>query len=110
MLAALALAIAAVSGCGSTTVDGSATVPSPTGNIRVEAHIEGPGSVWGESTGTPPNVTVKFGSDRNVVVEADRILLDGKPYRVVPAGTKKIYVDVAKGKVTIKADDKPLSE
>jgi hypothetical protein len=57
-----------------------------------------------------PSVTLHFGGDRRVVVEQDRILVDDEVYAEVPAGTKKVEIDVAGGKVTLKADEKVLTK
>ena len=55
-------------------------------------------------------MTLHFGDHREVVVEQERILVDGEVYPGLPAGTQKVEIDVAGGKVTVKADGRVLTK
>jgi hypothetical protein len=57
-----------------------------------------------------PKVTLKFGDHREVVVEQDRILVDGEVYPGPPAGAQKVEIDVADRKVALKADGELLTK
>jgi hypothetical protein len=105
----LAFVVVAVAGCG--THSGFASqLATPKGPIAVEATIDGQGEIATSLDGNVPKVTLHFGDDRRVVVEQDRILVDDEVYAGLPAGTQKVEIDIAGGKVTLKADGEPLTK
>jgi hypothetical protein len=105
----LAFVVVAVAGCGTHSRLAS-QLATPKGPIAVEATVDGQGEIATSLDGNVPKVTVHFGGDRRVVVEQDRILVDDEVYARVPAGTQKVEIDVAGGKVTLKADGQVLTK
>ncbi len=105
----LAFVVVAVAGCGTRSrwVSQLATTKGP---IAVETTVDGPSEITTPSAGNVPSVTLHFGGDRRVVVEQDRILVDGEVYPGLPAGTQKVEIDVAGGKVTVKVDGQALAK
>ena len=83
---------------------------TPKGPIAVEATVDGQGEIATSLDGNVPKVTLSFGGDRRVVVEQERILVDDEVFAEVPAGTQKVEIDVAGGKVTLKADGQVLTK
>jgi hypothetical protein len=104
----LAFSVVAVAGCGTRSrwVSQLATTKGP---IAVETTVDGPSEITVPTAGNVPNVTLHFGGDRRVVVQQDRILVDDEVYATVPAGAQKVEIDVAGGKVTLKADGQMLT-
>jgi hypothetical protein len=105
----LAFAVVAVAGCGTHSRFAS-QLATPTGPIAVEATVDGQGEIATSLDGNVPKVTLRFGDHRQVVVEQERILVDGEIYPGLPAGTQKVEIDVADGKVTLKVDEMPLTK
>jgi hypothetical protein len=105
----LVFVVVAVAGCGTHSRFAS-QLATPTGPIAVEATVDGKGGIATSLDGNVPKVTLHFGDHREVVVEQDRILVDGEVYPGLPAGTQKVAIDVAGGKVTVKVDGKPLTK
>ena len=105
----LAFVVVAVAGCGTHSRFAS-QLATAKGPVAIEATVDGPGEIATSLDGNAPKVTLKFGGDRRVVVELDRILVDDEVYARVPAGTQKIEIDVAGGKVTLKADGQVLTK
>jgi hypothetical protein len=105
----LAFVVVAVAGCGTRTRFASqlATLMGP---IAVEATVDGPGEIATSLDGHVPKVTLYFSGGRRVVVEQGRILVDDEVYAEVPVGTQKVEIDVAGGKVTLKADGQALTK
>jgi hypothetical protein len=101
--------VVAVAGCSGRSHFASqlATLKGP---IAVEATVDGPGEIETTLDGSIPKVTLYFGSRRQVVVEQGRILVDDEVYAELPVGTQKVEIDVAGGKVTLKADGKMLTK
>jgi hypothetical protein len=83
---------------------------TPKGPIAVEATVDGAGGITASLAGNVPNVTLDFGDDRQVVVEQDRIFVDGEVYPGLPAGTQKVEIDVVGGKVTVKVDGQVVTK
>jgi hypothetical protein len=105
----LAFVVVAVAGCGTHSRFAS-QLATPKGPIAVEAAVDGQGEIATSLDGNVPKVTIRFGGDRRVVVEQDRILVDDEVYASVPAGTQKVEIDVVGDKVALKADGKPLTK
>jgi hypothetical protein len=105
----LAFVAVAVAGCGTHSRLAS-QLATPKGPIAVEATVDGQAEIATSLDGNVPKVTLHFGDDRRVVVEQDRILVDDEVYARVPAGTQKVEIDVAGGKVAIKADGQVLTK
>ena len=105
----LAYFVVSVAGCG-TRSQFASQVATPKGTIAVEATVDGEGGITTSVDGNVPKVTLHFGDDRRVVVEQDRILVDDEVYARLPAGTQKVEIDVAGGKVTLKADGQVLTK
>ena len=105
----LAFVLVAVAGCGTHSRFAS-QVATPKGTIAVEATVDGEGGITTSLDGNVPKVTLHFGDDRRVVVEQDRILVDDEVYARLPAGTQKVEIDIAGGKVTLKADGQQLTK
>jgi hypothetical protein len=99
----LAFVVVAVAGCG-THARFASQLATPKGPVVVEATVDGQGEIATSLDGNVPKVTLKFGGDRRVVVEQDRILVDDEVYARLPAGTQKVEIDVVGGKVTLEAD------
>ena len=57
-----------------------------------------------------PRRRSSFGDHRQVVVEHDRIFVDGEVYPGLPDGTQKVEIDVVGGKATLKADGQVLAK
>jgi hypothetical protein len=92
----LALVVAMVAGCGTRSRFAS-QLATPKGPIAVEATVDGPGNIATSLDGNVPKVILHFGDHREVVVEQERILVDGEVYPGLPAGTQKVEIDVASG-------------
>ena len=105
----LAFVVVAVAGCGEHSRFAS-QLATPKGPIAVEATVDGQGEIATSLDGNVPKVTLRFGEHRQVVVEQDRILVDGEVYPGLPAGTQKVEIDVAGGKVTVKVDGQVLTK
>lgn len=105
----LAFVVVAVAGCGTHSRLAS-QLATPKGPIAVEATVDGHAEIATSLDGNVPKVTVHFSGDRRVVVEQERILVDDEVYARVPAGAQKVEIDVAGGKVTLKADGKVLTK
>jgi|SRR3954454_10809566 hypothetical protein len=105
----LAFVVVSLAGCGRHSRFAS-QLATPKGPIAVEATVDGQGEIATSVDGNVPKVTLHFGGDRRVVVEQGRILVDDEVYAAVPAGTQKVEIDVAGGKVTFKADGVPLKK
>ena len=105
----LAFFVVALAGCG-TRSQFASQVATPKGTIAVEATVDGEGGITTSLDGNVPKVTLHFGDHRQVVVEQDRILVDGEVYARLPAGTRKVEIDVAGGEVTIKVDGQLLTK
>ena len=99
----------AVAGCG-THSQFASQVATPKGTIAVEATVDGEGGITTSLDGNVPKVTLHFGDDRRVVVEQDRILVDDEVYARLPDGTQKVEIDIAGGKVTLKADGRVIAK
>jgi hypothetical protein len=71
----------------------------------VKAVIDGPASI---TSSEPPSeaVTVLF-SGRKLVIEKDRVLLDGEEQATFPADTKSIDVEYKDGALTVAVETEP---
>jgi hypothetical protein len=105
----LAFVLVVLAGCGTHSRFAS-QLATPKGPIAVEATVDGQGEIATSLDGNVPKVTLHFGDHRQVVVEQDRILVDDEIYPGLPAGTQKVEIDVVGGKVTLKADGRPLTK
>jgi len=105
----VALLLVTVAGCGVHSRLAS-QLATPQGPIAVEATVDGQADIATSLDGNVPKVTLHFGNHREVVVEQDRILVDGEKYPGLPAGAKKVEIDVAGGKVILKADGQILKK
>jgi hypothetical protein len=105
----LAFAVVAVAGCGDHSQLAS-QLATPKGPIAVEAKVDGKADIATSLDGNAPKVTLSFGGGRRVVVELERISVDDEVVAAVPAGTQKIEIEVAGGKVTLKADGRLLEK
>lgn len=108
----LLLVLAALPGCSFnyTRSHCAAQVATPTGPIAVECTADCPASIASSLNGNLPKVTYSFGDNRQIVIEEKRILVDGKPSREVPPGTKKLTIDVKQDQITIQADGQTLPQ
>lgn len=115
--AAIVLAVAlsaSLAGCGGsasyhyTRSRCASQVATPTGPIAVEATADCSASISASTKDNIPTVTYSFGDKRQIVVEANRIFVDGELAHTIPPGTKKIAIDVKSGQLAIQADDQPL--
>jgi hypothetical protein len=70
---------------------------------EVKADVDSPASTSNEGD----NAVVSFGGHR-LVVERERIVLDGKEQAKLPAGASKIELEYTAGKLRATADGAPL--
>ena len=101
--------IVALAGCG-TRSRWNSQLATTKGPIAIETTVDGPSEITMPSAGKVPNVTLHFGDQRQVVIEQDRILVDGEVYPGLPAGTQKVEIEVAGGNVTVKADGQVMTK
>jgi hypothetical protein len=101
---AIVVVLASVLGCGKTTTESTLRIKGE--SREVKAIIDGPASITitGEA---PDTATVSF-SGRKLVVEKDRVLLDGKEQAKLPPDTKSVEVEIKDGNLTITADTAPV--
>ena len=98
-----------VAGCGTQSRLAS-QLATPTGPIAVEATVDDVGGIETSLDGNVPRVTLTFGDQRQVLVEQERIVVDGRAYPGLPAGAKKVEIEVRGGKVEITVDRKVVVE
>jgi hypothetical protein len=89
----------ALPGCGNKPGAGRSTLTSEVGGRVVVAIIDGPAFISSEGD----TAVVSFGPHK-LVVEKERILLDGQEQAKVPTGAKKVEVKHVAGKLTATAD------
>jgi hypothetical protein len=90
------------SGCGWQTTTRSVAGVSIKGR-DVKANVDSPASSANEGD----NAVISFGGHR-IVVEKERIVLDGKEQAKLPAGAKKIDLEYTAGKLRATADGAAL--
>ena len=95
--------VVTVAGCGTQSRLAS-QLATPRGPIAVEATVDDVGEIATSLDGNVPRVTLTFGDQRQVLVEQERIVVDGRVYPGLPAGAKKVEIEVKGGKVVIKVD------
>ena len=96
-----------VAGCGTQSRLAS-QLATPTGPIAVEATVDDVGEIATSLDGNVPRVTLTFGDQRQVLVEQERIVVDGRVYPGLPAGAQKVEIEVRDGEVGITVDGKLL--
>ena len=96
--AALGMLLAFVAGCGAKSV-GRSTITSTIGARTVKASVDGGGFISSEGT----TATISCGAGK-IVIEKDRVVLDGKELAKIPAAAAKIDVDYSNGALTVTAD------
>ena len=105
----LVFVVVTLAGCGEHSQLAS-QLATPKGPIAVEAKVDGKADIATSLDGNAPKVTLSFGGGRRVVVELERIRVDDEVVAAVPAGTQKVEIAVAGGKVTLMADGKALTK
>jgi hypothetical protein len=97
------LALSILPACGITHTNTTESTLTVKGDSReIIAVIDGPASIT--STGNAPDTaTVVFGT-RKLVVEKERVLLDGKEQAKLSADAKKVQVEIKDGRLTVTAD------
>jgi hypothetical protein len=103
LLFTLAATLLLVAGCHPRSRASRSVLSTTVQGRDIVATIEGPGSVSPREN----SATVQFAGKR-LVIEKERILLDGTVKVTVPADTRKIEVEFIGGKLTIAADGKEL--
>ena len=96
-----------VAGCGTQSRLAS-QLATPRGPIAVEATVDDVGEIATSLDGNVPRVTLTFGDQRQVLVEQERIVVDGRVYPGLPAGAQKVEIEVRDGEVGITVDGKLL--
>jgi hypothetical protein len=104
-LVLVALVVVMVAGCGQHSRFAS-QLATPTGPIAVEATVDDVGRIETSLDDNVPKVILTFGDGRSVVVRQDQILVDGRVYPGLPAGAKKVEIEVSEGTVVVLVDGK----
>ena len=99
--------VVTVAGCGTQSRLAS-QLATPRGPIAVEATVDDVGEIATSLDGNVPRVTLTFGDQRQVLVEQERIVVDGRVYPGLPAGAQKVEIEVRDGEVGITVDGKLL--
>jgi hypothetical protein len=97
---AIVVVLASVLGCGKTTTESTLRIKGE--SREVKAIIDRPASIT--TTGEAPDTATVSFSGRKLVVEKDRVLLDGKEQAKLPPDTKSVEVKMKDGKLTVTAD------
>src|SRR5688572_4623537 len=97
---AIVVVLANVLGCGKTTTESTLRIKGETREVK--AIIDGPASIT--STGEAPDTATISFSGRKLVVEKERVLLDGKEQAKLPPDTKSVEVSMKDGKLTVTVD------
>jgi hypothetical protein len=98
---ALGVMLVSFAACGTTQTTQS-TLTMDLGYRQVKAVIDGVGGI-SHPADAPDTAVVSFGG-RKLVVEKERVLLDGKEQAKLPAGAKSVEVEIKGGKLTVRAD------
>jgi hypothetical protein len=102
LLPALALP-ALAAGCGWFSGAGPTTLTTSVNGRDLVALIDVPATVTASGGGT----VIEF-SGRKVVVEKDRLLIDGAEKAAIPPRARKIEVTSTRGDITVRADRKQV--
>src|SRR6185295_14777655 len=97
------VAVACVEACQK-KASGSSTLTTTVAGRKIQAVIDGPGFIHPEDNGA----TVSFPSHK-VVVETERVLLDGAEVSQIPADAKEVDINVKAGVLTVSADGKAMA-
>jgi hypothetical protein len=98
---AMAALLATASGCSPKL--SPATLSTVVGGRQVRAVVDNPAFVSSEG-----GAAVITSGGRKLVVEKDRILLDGKEQVKLPAEAQKVDIEYVGGKLTVTADGVPV--